>query len=314
MKGIDVAREYYRQFGAPMIHERFPELEGSIACGLAGDGPVCFGYDDSISTDHDFEPGFCLFIPDGDIVDSRTEFRLERAYASLPAEFLGLKRQKVNPVGGKRRGVIRIGDFFEPRTGLRGAFETDMQRLNVPDFYVATAINGEIFRDDLGIITDIRASLAEIPENVLRKKLAGSLIMMAQSGIYNYKRCIKHGETGAAQLAAAEFVRHTMQTVFLLNRRHKPFYKWSFRAMRDLPLLGSLTEPLEYLISTDNMEDMAKMKTEIIEDIAVLISEELKTQELTRNTCDDLEKHAYSVNDGITDGEIRNLHIMYAIS
>ncbi len=314
MKGLEIAKEYYRQFGAPMIRDRFPELEGIIACGLAGDGSECFGYDDGISTDHDFEPGFCLFIPDGDIIDSRTEFRLERAYASLPSEFLGLKRQKVNPVGGKRRGVIRIGDFFEPRTGLRGGFENDMQRLNVPDFYIAAAVNGEIFRDDYGIMTEIRASLADIPENVLRKKLAGSLVMMAQSGIYNYKRCIQHGETGAAQLAAAEFVRHTMQTVFLLNRRHRPFYKWSFRAMRELPVLGSLTEPLEYLISTDNMEDMAKMKTEIIEDIAVLISEELKNQSLTQNACDDLEKHAYSVNDGIADNEIRNLHIMYAIN
>ncbi|MBR0327415.1 MAG: DUF4037 domain-containing protein [Clostridia bacterium] len=314
MKGLDVAREYYRQFGAPMIHERFPEFEGIIACGLCGDGSECFGYDDGISTDHDFEPGFCMFIPDGDIIDSHTEFLLERAYASLPAEFMGLKRQRVNPVGGKRRGVIRIGDFFEPRTGVRGFFENNMQRLNVPDFYIATAINGEIFRDDYGLMTEIRADLADMPEDVLRKKLAGSLIMMAQSGIYNYKRCIKHGETGAAQLAAAEFVHHTMQTVFLLNHRHSPFYKWSFRAMRELPILGSLTEPLEYLISTDNMDDMAKMKAEIIEDIAILISEELQAQRLTENKCDDLKKHAYSVNDGICDNEIRNLHIMYAIN
>ena len=314
MKGLDVAREYYRQFGAPMIHERFPEFEGIIACGLCGDGSECFGYDDGISVDHDFEPGFCMFIPDGDIIDSHTEFLLERAYASLPAEFMGLKRQRVNPVGGKRRGVIRIGDFFEPRTGVRGFFENNMQRLNVPDFYIATAINGEIFRDDYGLMTEIRADLADMPEDVLRKKLAGSLIMMAQSGIYNYKRCIKHGETGAAQLAVAEFVHHTMQTVFLLNHRHSPFYKWSFRAMRELPILGSLTEPLEYLISTDNMDDMAKMKSEIIEDIAILISEELQAQRLTENKCDDLEKHAYSVNDGICDNEIRNLHIMYAIN
>ncbi|MBQ5808143.1 MAG: DUF4037 domain-containing protein, partial [Clostridia bacterium] len=182
MKGLDVAREYYRQFGAPMIHERFPEFEGIIACGLCGDGSECFGYDDGISTDHDFEPGFCMFIPDGDIIDSHTEFLLERAYASLPAEFMGLKRQRVNPVGGKRRGVIRIGDFFEPRTGVRGFFENNMQRLNVPDFYIATAINGEIFRDDYGLMTEIRADLADMPEDVLRKKLAGSLIMMAQSG------------------------------------------------------------------------------------------------------------------------------------
>ena len=36
-------------------------------------------------------------------------------------------------------------------------------------------------------------------------------------------------------------------------------------------------------------------------------------QKLTEAICGDLEKHAYSVNDGIEDAEIRNLHILAAI-
>ena len=54
---------------------------------------------------------------------------------------------------------------------------------------------------------------------------------MAQSGQYNYRRCLAHGETGAAQLACDELVRSTMHAVFLLNRAYMPFYKWAFRAM-----------------------------------------------------------------------------------
>ena len=37
------------------------------------------------------------------------------------------------------------------------------------------------------------------------------------------------------------------------------------------------------------------------------------TQGLTKAICGDLEKHAYSVNDAIADGDIRNLHILSAI-
>ena len=34
---------------------------------------------------------------------------------------------------------------------------------------------------------------------------------------------------------------------------------------------------------------------------------------ITRAICGDLEKHAYSVNDGIADGDLRNRHILAAV-
>ena len=43
------------------------------------------------------------------------------------------------------------------------------------------------------------------------------------------------------------------------------------------------------------------------------ISQRIEKQGLTEAVCGDLEKHAYSVNDGIRDGEIRNRHILYCV-
>ena len=77
MKGIELAKQYYLEHGAPMLHRDFHEYEGLIAVGLVGSGSECYGYDDDISTDHDFEPCFCLFIPDESIIDSKVEFALE---------------------------------------------------------------------------------------------------------------------------------------------------------------------------------------------------------------------------------------------
>lgn len=311
MQGIEIAEKFYEEYGRKMISEKFPELESKIAVGLVGDGSECFGFDDDISRDHDFEPGFCMFVPDD--IDSRTEFQLERAYAKLPKEFMGLHRLRISPVGGSRHGVIKIGDFYKLKTGSANGFTSYNEWMTVPEFYLAAATNGKVFRDDLGEFTRIRNMYLNMPQDVRLKKLAGSLIIMNQSGQYNYLRCIKHGETGAAQFAVHEFASHAMKAVFLLNKTYMPFYKWAFRAMRLLPRLSELADSLEFLISSDNEDDTSDTKYAVIEDIAGMIINELKKDNLTDAVCTDLEKHAYSVNDRISDIALRTSHIMAAV-
>ena len=175
------------------------------------------------------------------------------------------------------------------------------------------AVNGEVFRDEAGLLTDCRKILREMPEDVRRKRLAGHLLLMAQSGQYNYRRCLKHGETGAAQLAVGEFARNTLSVAFLLNRTYMPYYKWSFRALKTLPGGEDLGRSLEWLLTTDNSEAMAEDKYFCMEGIASEIIGRLQEQGLTEAVCGDLEKHAYSVNDGVRENGIRNLHILYCV-
>ena len=308
--GMEISRAYFETFGLPMLKEKFPDLLPHLAAGLTGSGSECFGYDDDISKDHDFTPGFCLFLPDEETVSRKEAFALERAYAALPKEFMGLKRPALDPVGGSRRGVLRTAEYFTQKAGTPDGQMSSAQWLATPDYALAEAVNGEIFYDGSGEVTRIREALAYYPEDVRRKKLAGHLLLMAQSGQYNYERCIRHGETGAAQLAVTEFVRHGMQSIFLLNRVYQPYYKWSFRAMRVLPKLSLLAELMEYLLTTDNDEQMVQDKMDVMEGMASDIINELQEQQLTQAVCMDLEKHAYSVQDTIRDADLRNRHIL----
>ena len=311
MKGLELSKRYYREYGEPMLRTEFPALLPLIAVGLAGSGSECFGFDDAISQDHDFEPGFCIFLPDEKTVDSRTAFALERAYAKLPKEFMGFSRAALDPVGGSRHGVIRSAEFFAAKTGRPDGQLSLREWCLTPEQALAEATNGAVFYDGLGQFTAIRERLSYLPEDVRRKKLAGNLLLMGQAGQYNYKRCIDRKETAAAQLAAIEFAKAALQAIFLLNRVYLPYYKWSFRALREVPLLSELAPALEYLISSGN-EDPAE-KQAIIEQVCEEIIAACRAQGLTRYAGAEAEGHAYAVNQTIADTELRNLHILFAI-
>lgn len=308
MKGIELSKAFFEQYGKPMLEEQFAEVLPYLAAGLFGSGSECFGFDDDVSADHDFEPGFCIFLPDEDVVDRRTAFLLERAYAKLPKEFMGYKRAMLQPVGGARHGVFRISEFFKEKIGSADGMDISLYGwLNTEPQLFAECVNGEIFFDNYGALTKIRDNLKTYPEQIRRKKLASNLLIMAQAGQYNYSRCIKHGESAAAQLAVCEFVKSAMAAVFLLNNEYQPYYKWSFRALRALPKLSLEAEMFEYLLTTNNDGEMAEEKYYAIEGICADIIDELAEQELTKAICGDLEKHAYSVNDFIADAQLRNL-------
>lgn len=50
-----------------------------------------------------------------------------------------------------------------------------------------------------------------------------------------------------------------------------------------------------------------------MEDMARDVTEELQRQEVTSAEGQDLERHAYSVNDSIRNPNLRNLHILAAV-
>lgn len=309
MRGIELSEQYWLEFGKPMIDADFSEISGRIAAGLVGEGSECFGYDDEISHDHDFEPSFCLWLTEKD--EREFGFKLGRAYAKLPKEFMGFKRQTLSPVGGARRGVMTIASFYTKFLGRPCAPDSLEKWLYIPEHALASASNGKVFYDPSGEFTKIRDVLEKgYPGDVRLKKLAARTALMAQAGQYNYGRCIDRGETGAAQLAIFEFVRHTIGAIYLLNNAYQPYYKWAYRGLRDLSFCPDVELALNYLTESGNTKAEATTKREMIEDIAAIVIAEFHEQELTMATCNNLETHAYSIQDKITDNGLRNKHVM----
>ena len=305
MPAISEARKLYEEHGRRMIREQFPEYEGRIAVGLAGHGSECFGFDDEVSRDHDLDNGFCLWISDEDY--RRIGAALQGEYLRLP-----LSSPAASSASGERyRGAMRISDFYGRYTGSPGAPQSLRQWLYLPSYALAEACNGEVWRDDAGVFTSIREQIRTgMPRDVFLKKLAAAAATMAQSGQYNYGRCLAHGEPGAAALALGEFVRACAEAVFLLNGRHMPYYKWIFRAMDGLEVMGDLRYPLEFLLTGPGEEDDISLKKGIIEDVSGQLIAQLKKRDLTSGNWDYLEPHAYEIMKRIEDPELRGMHVM----
>ncbi|MBP5408070.1 MAG: DUF4037 domain-containing protein [Bacilli bacterium] len=305
MKGLELSKQYFLKYKDELLAS-IGDLKDQLCFGLVGGGSECYGFDDDISIDHDFEPAFCIFVPKD--MNRSDQFRIERAYAKLPKEFMGYKRSILD---SGRHGLLIIEDFYKDKISNLDYNNISIDWFKIPEHYLSEATNGEIYEDNLGLFTSIREKIEYYPEDIRLKKIASNLIMMKQSGIYNYQRCLDHNETGAAQMAIYEYVKATINVIFLLNKVYMPYYKWQFRYLKDLKILSELSSVLEYLISIDNSNKDAKK--EMIEDINNMILDEIKKQNLSKEFCYDLENNAFSINNKISNEQIRNLDILYAL-
>lgn len=118
MKGIEQARKFYTEVGIKMIADEFGDYQNRIAVGLVGHGSECFGFDDEVSRDHDFEVGFGMWLTKED--EEKIGFKLMRAYDKLKEEYClknGFGKPRQSAGGASAQGVYRIDDFYRRYTG-----------------------------------------------------------------------------------------------------------------------------------------------------------------------------------------------------
>ena len=300
MNGLALSESYYREWGERMIAGKYSRYQPRIAVGLVGEGSDCYGFDDEISMDHDWGPGFCLWLTSADYEIIGKDLRND--YDALPSEFLGYRRI-TSRFGTERVGVQTIDSFFMRHIGLPHAPETDMQWLRLPEERLSVCTNGMVFEDQLGEFSKIRNNLlAFYPEDIRLLKMAARCRSCAQAGQYNYPRSLRRGDRVAAQFAETLFCADIISLVFLLNRRYTPFYKWRHRAVQDIPVLGQFI--YQKIIGLMDSRDFPT-KINLIEEISAKVIVELRHQDLSDAVGDFLLDHGASIQQRIQDSTIR---------
>lgn len=278
MKGMELARAYFEAYGKKMLFDLFPEYLSEIAAGLCGEGSDCLGYDDALSADHDFGPGFALWVSDE--VYGQIGERLQAAYDRLPKQFMGYERKEMPQARG-RCGVCTYRQYLTRLLGIDHVPESDQEWLYVDEEALCAAVSGEVFTDPAGEFTRIRQALsAYYPESVRRLKIAQQVTLFSQNGQYNYERMIKRGDRAIANLLLAKAAENAMRLVYLLGRRYAPHTKWLLRGMEDIEQPAMAEDVITNLLYETGGAQDPQNKLLQIEKTAAMLLTEMKQQGL----------------------------------
>ena len=109
MKGLELSERYFYEVALPVLEKEWCDKLMRMCFGLVGEGSDCFGFDDEISQDHDWGPGFCIWLTALDCQSFGAE--LTTLYNSLPGEYLGFPTRQCSQYGRNRVGVMEINTF-----------------------------------------------------------------------------------------------------------------------------------------------------------------------------------------------------------
>lgn len=298
---LERCRAFYENYGKEMIHTKFPEYEKRIAVGLVGEGSDCFGFDDDISMDHDYEVGFCMWLTGQDY--EQIGEALQTEYEKLICEHIG--QASVDMFLRERRGVFAIHDFYNRLLGTDFDYEICRGTEQAQEHQLAAAVNGEVFCDELGEFSAVRKQLAAYyPDELWRRKLAQKLHDFSQYAQSNYPRMMARKDIVTAQLCVAKAMEAAMDIVYLLRHEYAPYYKWKKKGLEKIALrrdvfplaqemLVLLDEAAGQAVSKEAWEnvryDAAVVNTKdahvvIFEKMAAGILKEMKRQGLVSGT------------------------------
>ncbi|SHH49137.1 protein of unknown function [Sporobacter termitidis DSM 10068] len=310
MNGMELSRQYFSDVAAPRLKSGFPDLYGRLSAGLVGNGSECFGYDDALSRDHDWGVDFFIWVTAGD----REAISNLRKWKAALIEEMPPEYPRTRSEYGARIGVMTTGDFYISLIGCPEGPDDIPGWRRIPEENLAMATNGEVFIDNAGAFTATRERLLRYyPEDIRRKKLAARCMAIAQTGQYNLDRCFKRRDWVTYKTVLARFTDSVIGAVFLLNRVFRPYYKWAYRRMTELPVLGGqIGGHLARIARSDGDggEIFEENKSDI-DEICALLVRELQRQRLALSDDWFLTTQGEEIQHSIQDGFLRSLPAQY---
>jgi len=253
MKGLDIAKDFFFEWGLPFLHETFPEITGRIAAGRLS-GSDAIGADDEISRDHNWGPQFTLFLSAEDHAAYGGQIS-ERMNAAAPADWHGYR---VDGAGDKHVIVTSVADWFDTQLGLARPPQTssDWMSLLERESQLYFLRHGAIWIDELGRLSSWRHTLHRWPKHPMTKRLADECFRTWHHGEYNFvSRMAIRRDPLSISICLGEFVSGVMRIILLANGDYTPYWKWLSFAFRAQPEASEYVPSLERLVRSSDIDE-----------------------------------------------------------
>ncbi|QDP95894.1 DUF4037 domain-containing protein [Microlunatus elymi] len=210
--GIELCRRFYQQQVRPSIAALFPGLPHAAA--LLGRGSEVLGFDDKMSSDHDWQPRTLIFVDDRD--ESTTDVVEAALRGVIPERFEGY------PTG---LTVTTTRSYLQEQLAIDiKCVITPTDWLTLPEQRLRMMAGGTVYHDEVGL----RESLDRIsyyPDDVWRY-----LMLAAWWRIHPEMNLVGRigyvGDDLGSRLITADMVDGIMRLCFLLEREYAPYRKW----------------------------------------------------------------------------------------
>ena len=285
--GMQQSQKFILEELLPYILKEMPILLQNACIALVGPGSECLGYDDEISTDHDFLAKACIFVEAQKLLDEKESIRQ-------------LQKQFKDQVQ-----ILATSQFYKHYTNNENGPESVEDYLQLEDHFLATACNGHVFLDYDSEFVKIRLRLlSHYPKDIWLKRMAYTCNMIAQSGQYNYPRCLKRQDYTGAALALSQFIEQYSQAIHLINKKYQPFYKWISRSLFECDILGDETiGNFKELLESQSMD--FKKKVDRINQMCFQLVIYFNENDLSESKIDFLTYQATELMKKIKDKKLR---------
>ncbi len=211
--GLELSRQLYAEAVRPILDEGFPGLPHGAA--LLGRGSEVLGFDDEVSTDHDWKARVLLFLRADDQARHGEAVR-DRLRRELPPRF------RDHPV---EHELHTVRDYFMERLGVDVHGELEARDwLTFPEQGLRMFTAGAVHHDEVGL-QSVRNRLAYYPRDVwLYLLVAGWWRVHPEVNLVGRTGAV--GDELGSALIGSRLVTDLMRLCFLMERQYAPYSKW----------------------------------------------------------------------------------------
>lgn len=217
--GLELARTFYRDVLAQIIGGT------PHAAALLGEGSEVLGFDTMRSTDHAWGPRAQIFVEANEVdnLRARLDVQLPDTFRGWPVRYHRWQTGRVE----HHVEVISLHEWLQKHFGTdpRPAMTTGAW-LATPQQLLLEATNGQVFRDDLGDLTEVREMLRWYPNDVWLWMMAAQWGRLAGEESF-IGRTAELGDELGSRLVAARIAHDAVRLCFLQERQYSPYEKWT---------------------------------------------------------------------------------------